>query len=64
KGGHITRHYGSPADGVHALQIELAQICYMDEDRAGYDEAHAAPLRDLLQRLVAALLQFSPAAVR
>jgi N-formylglutamate deformylase len=62
KGGHITRHYGSPADRVHALQIELAQSCYMDEDRTSYDEGRAAPLRDLLQRLIAALLQFSPAA--
>jgi N-formylglutamate deformylase len=59
KGGHITRHYGSPADGVHALQIELAQVAYMDEERAVYDEARAAPLRELLQRVVAALLQFS-----
>ncbi|HEX2789017.1 MAG TPA: N-formylglutamate deformylase [Steroidobacteraceae bacterium] len=61
KGGHITRHYGSPADGVHALQIELAQVCYMDEDRVSYDEARAAPLRELLQRLLAALSQFAPA---
>jgi N-formylglutamate deformylase len=61
KGGYITRHYGSPTDGVHALQIELAQISYMDEDHVNYDEARAAPLRELLQRLVAALLRFSPA---
>lgn len=63
KGGYITRHYGSPADGVHALQIELAQIAYMDEDHVNYDEARAAPLRELLQRLMAALLRFSPAMV-
>lgn len=62
KGGHITRHYGSPADDVHALQIELAQASYMDEEHAVYDERRAAPLRDLLQRLVASMLQFSPAA--
>jgi N-formylglutamate deformylase len=60
KGGHITRHFGSPAAGVHALQIELAQACYMNEDHAIYDEARAAPLRELLQRLVAAMLQFAP----
>jgi N-formylglutamate deformylase len=61
KGGHITRHFGSPANDVHALQIELAQACYMDEDRASYDEPRAAPLLELLQRLVAAMLRFSPA---
>ena len=31
KGGWITRHYGGPARGVHALQLEIAQRCYMDE---------------------------------
>src|SRR5690242_17699072 len=25
KGGYITRHYGDPANGIHALQLELAQ---------------------------------------
>jgi len=31
-GGFITRHYGRPAQGVHALQIELARDLYMDEE--------------------------------
>ena len=35
-GGYITRHYGRPREGVHALQIEIARGLYMDEtpDRA------------------------------
>jgi len=64
KGGHITRSYGAPARGVHALQIELAQSAYMDESRATYDEQRAAPLRELLQRMVAVMLQFVPAGAR
>jgi N-formylglutamate amidohydrolase len=32
-GGYITRHYGRPRDGVHALQIELNRALYMDETR-------------------------------
>jgi N-formylglutamate deformylase len=32
-GGYITRHYGRPREGVHALQIELARGLYMDESR-------------------------------
>jgi N-formylglutamate deformylase len=32
-GGYITRHYGRPRDGVHALQIEIARSLYMDETR-------------------------------
>ena len=30
-GGFITRHYGRPREGVHALQIEIARELYMDE---------------------------------
>jgi N-formylglutamate deformylase len=32
-GGYITRHYGRPREGVHAVQIEIARDLYMDEDR-------------------------------
>lgn len=32
-GGYVTRHYGRPRDGVHALQVELARALYMDEAR-------------------------------
>ena len=31
KGGHITRHYGQPDRAVHAVQLELAQRTYMNE---------------------------------
>ncbi|MFO0553249.1 MAG: N-formylglutamate amidohydrolase [Polyangiaceae bacterium] len=33
KGGFSTGHYGRPAEGIHAIQIELARRLYMDEDR-------------------------------
>ena len=32
-GGYITRHYGRPRQGVHALQIEISRALYMDEPR-------------------------------
>ncbi len=31
KGGYITRQYGDPANGVHAVQLELSEATYMDE---------------------------------
>lgn len=31
-GGYITEHYGKPAAGVHALQIEISRALYMNED--------------------------------
>lgn len=30
-GGFVTQHYGRPAEGVHALQIEINRAIYMDE---------------------------------
>jgi N-formylglutamate deformylase len=30
-GGYITEHYGAPAAGLHALQIEINRALYMDE---------------------------------
>jgi N-formylglutamate deformylase len=32
-GGYITRHYGRPHEGVHALQIEICRTLYMSETR-------------------------------
>ena len=53
KGGYITRHYGAPDTGVEAVQLELAQHTYMDEDSFAYlperAEALQAVLRELLQ---------------
>ncbi len=45
KGGYITRHYGDPAGGVQALQLELVQLNYMDEDTRVFDEGKAARVR-------------------
>ena len=56
KGGYITRHYGRPDEGVDAVQLELAQRNYMDEDSFEWDPARAARLQPLLRRLVEAAL--------
>jgi N-formylglutamate deformylase len=57
KGGHITRSFGDPAQNIHALQLELTQHCYMDEDSGKYVQQSAAILVDTLQPMVAALLE-------
>lgn len=54
KGGYITRHYGQPQQGVHALQMELAQRTYMDEDSFAWDGARATRLQSLLRTLLQA----------
>ena len=57
RGGHITRHYGDPAGGVHAIQLEVAQSAYMDEAAPHrWEPARAWRLQSALQRLVDALL--------
>ena len=57
KGGHITRHYGRPADGIEAVQLELSQRTYMDEARFDYDASKAASLQPLLRALLQATLE-------
>ena len=58
KGGYITRHYGEPSQGVHAVQLELSQITYMQEQLPyAYDEALAAKIEPLLEQLVATALE-------
>ena len=58
KGGYITRHYGQPASGVHAIQLEMAQRIYIDEGRAeAFDPDFAAPLVAVLRDVVRALLR-------
>ncbi len=62
KGGFITRHYGRPAEGVHALQLEIAQSSYMDESRPRqFDAETARPLMNLLDELIGMLSQWRPA---
>ena len=53
-GGYITRHYGRPGDGVHALQMEINRALYMDEGRVER-AAGMAGLQADIERLVASL---------
>jgi N-formylglutamate deformylase len=57
KGGHITRHYGDPANGIDAVQLEISQRAYMDEDSYAYDEGKAARVQALVRRLLEAAVQ-------
>ncbi|HEX9647504.1 MAG TPA: N-formylglutamate amidohydrolase [Alphaproteobacteria bacterium] len=63
-GGFTTRHYGRPASGVHALQIEVNRALYLDEDRLEPTAGLAPLARDLAQLVeaLAAALPFARAA--
>jgi len=56
KGGHITRHYGDPARGVEAVQLEISQRVYMDEETFAYDEVLAAGAQRVIRPLLEATL--------
>ena len=56
KGGHITRHYGDPARGIDAVQLEISQRCYMDEETFVYDVQKATELQSLLRVLLRSTL--------
>lgn len=53
KGGYITRHYGQPEKGVQAVQLELSQLNYMDEDSFAYVADRAAQVQETIARLLA-----------
>lgn len=57
KGGWTTRHYGQPGNGVHAIQMELAQRAYLAAEAAPWTYAAqtAAPLRAVLAQILQSL---------
>jgi len=70
KGGWSTRRHARPADGVHAVQMELACRGYLDEPSGdptpgiwpvAYSEPRAAPMRAVLTDVLKACLAFAQA---
>jgi formiminoglutamase len=68
RGGWITRHYGKPGNGIHAIQMELAMRGYLHEPEGTLDEhnwpasledAHAATLRVALRDILDACVKFA-----
>lgn len=57
KGGHITRHYGRPEEGVEAVQLEISQRTYMDEDNVSWTASAAERLQALLSHLLEAVIR-------
>jgi N-formylglutamate deformylase len=57
KGGYITRRYGQPDQHVHAVQLEMCQYLYMEEEAPfAYDEAAAARVQPVLRSMVGSAL--------
>jgi len=58
KGGYITRHFGAPQNHIHAIQLELSQATYLQDDVPGFvlDPAKLKLLQPVLQQLIDTLL--------
>jgi N-formylglutamate deformylase len=68
KGGFITRNFGNPQTGVHAVQMELACRSYMHEPLgpvsetdwpSSYDEQTAARMRATLEKILNTCIEFA-----
>lgn len=59
RGGYITRHYANPGNGVHSVQLELAQEHYMQEEAPyAYDAAKAEKLQPTLRALMSHIVEW------
>ena len=61
-GGFITRHYGRPHKGQHALQIEINRALYMDECAIQRGPGLIGLIRDI-NRLIQALAETAPTTI-
>ena len=60
KGGYITRHYGQPAQNIHAVQLEMTQCSYMQEALPfDYLPEVAAGVQPHLRKMLEAALAFA-----
>jgi N-formylglutamate deformylase len=59
-GGYITRRYGRPKNAVHALQMEMCQCTYMDEQAPfAFRDDLAQGVRPTLRALLEAVLKWA-----
>ena len=65
KGGWTTRHYGRPADGIHAIQMELSMRGYMEEPEQPGPDTWPTPIdpypavQPILRQVLDACLAFA-----
>ena len=62
RGGWTTRHYGRPETGIHAIQMELAQISYLKTEAPIFtcDQEKAGKLRLTLAKILKKLADLAP----
>ncbi|MCH2204910.1 MAG: N-formylglutamate deformylase [Lentisphaerales bacterium] len=58
-GGYITRHYGQPENGIHTLQMEISQRCYMNESSLEINQANFQKLQIFLKNLITSIINWT-----
>lgn len=56
KGGHITRYFGKPENNIHALQLEMNKVLYMDDRELTFNEERANKMRSVLKTTLEGLI--------
>ena len=49
KGGYITRSFGDPENNIHALQLEMNKILYMDDEELHFHQERAGEVQRVLK---------------
>lgn len=57
KGGHITRYFGKPENNLHALQLEMNKVLYMDDRELTFNKERADKMRIVLKNTLEALIK-------
>ncbi|NJB71070.1 N-formylglutamate deformylase [Saonia flava] len=57
KGGHITRYFGKPENDIHALQLEMNKILYMDDNEINYNTVRAKKVINVLEKTMESLIE-------
>ena len=59
-GGYITRHFGKPDAQIHAIQFELSQDTYLDEESAQWHDEKAAQVQQVFRDIMKVITQWQP----
>lgn len=57
KGGYITRNFGRPSENIHALQLEMSKVVYMDDAEKNFDTHRSENIRNLLLKTFRQLIE-------
>ena len=58
KGGFITRSFGKPEKNIHALQLEMTKIHYMNDDELTFNDSRADEMRNVLRPVFEKLIAY------